>query len=128
MDKFKDLSWEQAYKKPANFSHNIYEYVRHMHCWRVFVLEQLRGHQDYRVELNSEEDWITQYEPTEVNWLKALADLEQSQKDLDEALAGFDDGRLEETVPGRNFKWYAMLHGVIHHDIYHSAQIGLLLK
>lgn len=126
--KFEGLSWEKAYYKPAGFNHNIYEYVRHMHCWRKFCAEHLKGNSAYSVEINSETDWVTNYEATEVNWLQALNELEQSQQELLAALEGFADERLDEVVPGKKFKWYALLHGVIHHDIYHSAQIALLRK
>lgn len=127
-EKFKDLSWEKAFQKPAGFSHNIYEYVRHMHCWRVFTLELLKGNHSYSVEINSEKDWEKDYERSEITWLKALADLENSQQQLATALAAFPDEQLDELVPGKKFKWYALLHGVIHHDIYHSAQIAVLRK
>jgi uncharacterized damage-inducible protein DinB len=126
MQILKDISWPQAFAKPNNASHNIYEYVEHMNNWRRFTVEQLLGNSEYRIEINSDQDWPTGYEATETTWQKALNDLEANQAAL---LAGMDnmkDEKLDEPVPGRKFKWYALLHGVIHHDIYHSAQISLL--
>lgn len=122
------ISWEKAFHKPGSFTHNIYEYVMHMYCWRHFTLENLLGNHAYKVELNSEADWVTQYEASETTWLKALEDLADTQEKLLAALDNVNDSLLEEVVPGKNFKWYALLHGVIHHDIYHSGQIGLLKK
>gem|GEM_PF-2937840 len=29
---------------------------------------------------------------------------------------------------GRKFSWYDFVHGMIHHDIYHPAQIAILKK
>ena len=124
----KDVSWEKAYYKPANFSHNIYEYVKHMCCWRRFVTEYLKGNNTYSVEMNSETDWITKYEQTEVSWLEALNELENSQTELVNAFGGFTDEKLDEQVPGKKFSWYVMIHGLVHHDIYHSAQIAILKK
>ena len=122
----KDISWQQAFAKPANATHNIYEYVEHMNAWRRFTVEQLRGHSDYRIEINSDQDWPAHYEATEQNWQKALHDLEANQAGLIAGLENMKDEKLDEPVPGRKFKWYALLHGIIHHYIYHSAQISLL--
>ncbi|HLP51265.1 MAG TPA: DinB family protein [Chitinophagales bacterium] len=124
----KDINWQMAFNKPPHFSHNIYEYVRHMHCWRRFVIEYLKGNNTYSVEINSEADWVTNYEPTEASWLAALQQLETSQTELVNAFEGFSDEKLEELVPGKKFNWYVMIHGLVHHDIYHSAQIALLKK
>jgi uncharacterized damage-inducible protein DinB len=124
----KDISWQQAFAKPEKASHNIYEYVCHMSTWRRFTVEQIKGNSDYRIELNSPEDWPTQYDTSEANWQKALQELENDQADLIASLAHMTDEKLEELVPGRKFKWYVLLHGMIHHDIYHSAQIAVLKK
>lgn len=124
----KDISWEKAYHKPANFSHNIYEYVKHMSCWRKFVLEYLKANNTYSVEINSETDWITKYEISELSWLQALNELETNQIELANAFEKFTDEKLEELVPGKKFSWYVMIHGLVHHDIYHSAQIAVLKK
>lgn len=124
----KDISWEKAFYKPAAFSHNVYEYVKHMSCWRKYVVEYLKGNHTYSVEINSESDWITKYEVSELSWLQALGELEATQTELIEVFEGFTDDRLEETVPGNKYNWYVMLHGLVHHDIYHSAQIAILKK
>jgi uncharacterized damage-inducible protein DinB len=124
----KDIDWEKAFKKPAAGSHNIYELVQHMITWRRFVLEQLKGNESYRVELNSELDWPTIYKHSEGSWQEALDELHKNQRELVEFVKDFEDSRLEEIVPGRKFTWYTLLQGIIHHDIYHSAQISTLKK
>ena len=39
-----------------------------------------------------------------------------------------DDEFLEEIVPGREYDFYTMLHGILQHDLYHSGQISILKK
>ncbi len=124
----KDITTEVAFNKPAGFSHNIYEYVRHLSCWRNFVLQYLKGNNSYAVDINSEADWATNYEATADSWKAALSELETLQNELVNAFETFTDVQLEETVPGKKFNWYTMLHGLIHHDIYHSGQIVILKK
>jgi hypothetical protein len=36
--------------------------------------------------------------------------------------------KLQEVVPGRKYKFFTMIHGIIHHDLYHTGQIVLLKK
>ena len=122
------ITKDKAFQKPTAGSHNIYELVAHMQCWRKFVLEHLKGNTEYSVEINSELDWPHQYEHTEAAWYGITADLEGSQKELLDLLANFEDSKLAELVPGKKFNWYVFLHGVLHHDIYHSAQISILKK
>lgn len=38
-----NIRWGKAFFKPNKNSHNIYELVKHMYCWRKFTLEQLKG-------------------------------------------------------------------------------------
>ena len=128
MEILKDISWEQAFAKPQNASHNIYEYVQHMNTWRRFTIEQLNGNSNYSININSHEDWPTVYDASAQSWQKALNDLEANQNALVSGIDNLNDEKLDELVPGRKFKWYALLHGIIHHDIYHSAQISLLKK
>jgi uncharacterized damage-inducible protein DinB len=127
-DVLKDIDAEKAFRKPAAGSHNIYELVMHLCCWRNFVYQHLAGHADYTVEINSTIDWPTQYDANEASWNEALRLLEKSQNELVEALANFDDTQLDRSMHGRKFRWYDLLHGVVEHDIYHSAQIAILKK
>jgi uncharacterized damage-inducible protein DinB len=122
------IEGDVAFKQAGAGSHNIYELVAHMLCWRRFVLELLNGNVDYKVEINSETDWPHIYDRTEMSWNRLVNEMEQSQQLLVNALQNFDEAKLDEIVPGREFTWYMLLHGLIHHDIYHSGQIAILKK
>ena len=39
-----------------------------------------------------------------------------------------DDQKLKEKVGGRNYDFFYLLHGIIHHDVYHLGQIAILKK
>lgn len=124
----KGIDAAKAFRKPAAGAHNIYELVMHMYCWRKFVYEHLNGNADFKVEINSAFDWPVEYGTTPDDWQKALDILEKSQAQLLEAFAKFDDAQLDEPMHGRKFSWYDFVHGLIQHDIYHSAQIAILKK
>ncbi|HWB63292.1 MAG TPA: DinB family protein [Chitinophagales bacterium] len=122
------ITAELAFRKPGAGSHNIYELVAHLICWRRFVLEQLKGNAGYTVEINSATDWPGSYATNEESWQQLLDELEETQTELLALISGFKEEMLDEMVPGRKFSWYVLLHGVISHDIYHSGQISILKK
>jgi len=102
-------------------SHSIIELVTHMTAWRNYVTEKLKGNETF--ELSDEQNF-----PAEKDWKRALVNLEKSQQELIKALEATSDERLLQIVPNRKFNFYTMLHGIIHHDLYHTGQIVLMKK
>jgi uncharacterized damage-inducible protein DinB len=115
-----DVSADVIHARIGN-SHSIIELVAHMAAWRNYVAEKLKGNDSF--ELSDEQNF-----PEETDWNRTLASLEQSQYNLIQALEETPDDRLQQVVPNRKFKFYTMLHGIIHHDLYHIGQIMLLKK
>jgi uncharacterized damage-inducible protein DinB len=111
---------EHAHQKIGD-SHSIIQLVTHMTAWRNYVIEKLNGNDAF--ELTDEQNF-----PDEKNWNQAVANLIASQQKLITALSTTSVEKLNEKVPGREFKFYVMLHGIIHHDVYHIGQIQLIKK
>ena len=57
-----------------------------------------------------------------------MASVFATNEEMAQAIEGFDDARLAETVPGRNYDFYQLLHGMTQHALYHGGQIALLKK
>lgn len=106
-------------------SHTLIELVEHMTAWRRFAIEKMRGNTTYDVDDAAN---FPKVSPTEESWQITLQQFEDSQRLLLEQLEQMDDSRLEQVVDGRNYSYSIMLHGLIHHDIYHLGQIVLLCK
>jgi len=102
-------------------SHSIEELIRHMAAWRGFVAKKLEG--DEKFDLTDEQNF-----PAARNLSEAIQLLEQSQHNLIKVLEKTPDDLLDQRVPGRPYKFFTMLHGIIHHDLYHAGQIMLILK
>lgn len=92
-----------------------------MISWRTFVCRRLNGDEAYDVtdEMNF---------PKSNNWHEVLEELTKSQQDLVDALSGFDPKKLDDSVPGRKYSFRKMIHGIIHHDLYHLGQIVMIFK
>jgi uncharacterized damage-inducible protein DinB len=116
----------QAAKRPIPDAHTIWEIVVHMSVWEAVVRRRLLG--ETITNLAPEEDWPAVTNVTEPAWRKTLEELEKSHLQTKQAIAQLTDERLAETVPGKGYTVYVMLHGVIQHDLYHAGQIALLRK
>jgi uncharacterized damage-inducible protein DinB len=117
-----DITQETSSKRLPN-THSIIELAGHLTTWRNYVAKKLNGETAYTVpdEMNF---------PGITDWSKAMAGLEESQQNLLLALSKFPAEKLADLVQGVSHKYtyYTMLHGIIHHDLYHTGQIILIKK
>ncbi len=120
MDVLKDVNDTNCRKK-AGDSHSIVQLVLHMVSWRTFVTKRLLG--DSEFELTDDQNF-----PPETGWSTALKQLEESQQALLQAIETVSSEKLWEEVANRKYDFFVLLHGVIHHDIYHIGQIQLIKK
>jgi uncharacterized damage-inducible protein DinB len=104
-------------------THSIIELVNHMTSWRIFTVKKILGDAEFEVKEGMNF-------PLSDDWEKAKADLNQSQQDLIKAIENFPDEKLSELVPhaSNKYTFYTLLHGIIHHDLYHIGQIMLINK
>jgi uncharacterized damage-inducible protein DinB len=116
---------EQAARKVLPHAHTIWEIVLHISAWQRAVLGRLQGRE---MQLTPEQDWPRVADTGERAWKGALAELEETHRQLADAVAALDEAALERVVPGKSYSVYYMLHGVIQHDLYHAGQIAVLRK
>ncbi len=110
---------KQASLKPLSHRHTILELVHHMTVWRNFVIEKLNGNTTYDVDDNINFN-------TPDSWPAVLENFKKSQRILTSALKTMDPEKLNEVVSGREYSVLYLLHGIIHHDLYHLGQVSLL--
>jgi uncharacterized damage-inducible protein DinB len=113
---------EQARAHPLPSAHSIIELVAHISTWMDAVSRRLAGSAR---ELTEEEDWR---DVSQLPWPAAIAEIENAQSRLCDALARTTTDDLDKKVAGRKYTTYVMLHGVIQHNLYHAGQIALLKK
>jgi hypothetical protein len=68
--------------------------------------------------------------PKAQDWRATVEQLDKSQEALAAAIEAFDPGNLSQQVPWTDepMTYYAVIHGIIHHDLYHAGQIVLIKK
>lgn len=121
------LSAEQARRKPVKDAHSIWELMLHMVAWQEYALQVLNGGDASALE--GEEDWPRLPEPpTDAAWDTTKRKFEGGMRELREKIVHLDESPLRSPVPGREFPLKVLLHGLVHHNVYHCGQIALLRK
>jgi uncharacterized damage-inducible protein DinB len=100
-------------------SHTIIQLIAHMAVWRKFVTERLNGNTTYEVS-----EAMNFSSPTDLQ--NTIQELKHTQQRLLEAIKNFPEENLSDQVPTREYSFQTMLHGILHHDLYHLGQITLL--
>jgi uncharacterized damage-inducible protein DinB len=124
-----DVTPEQAKARPIATAHSIWELVSHIEVWTQAAAQAAHGvpMPDMGI-IGTDKDWPPVTDATAEAWAKALDRLFQASQQLSRAMEGFADERLQETVPGRQYNFYYLFHGIVQHSLYHAGQIALLKK
>jgi len=128
----RDLTARQAAHRAIPQAHTIWEIALHVTSWNREVLRRLRT----GVARDPEDgDWPEQPETTEENWRWTRERLEQSFRELLDAVRDFPAARLDEVLGeerdrplGSGVSFYVLLHGIVQHIVAHTAQMSLLRK
>jgi hypothetical protein len=117
---------EQARAHGVSGAHSIWELVLHIELYVRIALEATWGTPMPRL-YGTENDWPAAGSG-EAEWLAATERLFHSCEELARAVKRFGDARLGEQVPGRDYDFYLLFHGIVQHSLYHGGQIALLKK
>ena len=120
-----DVTAAEAVSKPIPNALSIWEMVLHLAAWKGAVRQRLAGE---RVKLPVDGDFPPVRDISEASWRGALEWLERRHEELQDAVAGLTDTRLDEPVVEGMATVYVTLHGSIQHDLYHGSQMALLKK
>ena len=119
------IDYVQAMERPLGERHSIWELADHISFWMEEVWKSVRDH----AVLNPDKkpDWPEMGASAE-EWEQSVNRLEAAVNMTLDALAEWSDEDLYEKVPGAGFTFKQMLHGMLHHNLYHAGQINLLKK
>jgi len=125
--KFDSIDEDKAFSPPQEGVHSVAEIMSHLVEWRWEIISRLKGN-PRKMEVDSPENWKSLAELKEVGWEALLKSFKESQVELINFLSDKDDEFLTGTYPHSTMMHCYYLEGVIHHDLYHLGQIGLVIK
>jgi len=117
-----EISPELATTPPVPQAHSISALLQHLLLWNERVRRTSGSNPMPRWQ--AEKEWA---EPP-IPWNELVARWNESRDLLEEKIRNFPVKDLAEQVPGRNYPYETLLHGIVQHTIYHSGQIAMVLS
>jgi hypothetical protein len=119
---------EEAAARPLASAHSIWELVLHIQLYAHIACEAARDGIPMPKLYGTEKDWRVVTDRSATEWAGATAQLFATGERLGQAIESFTDARLQETVPGREYDFYYLFHGIVQHSLYHGGQIAMLKR
>lgn len=111
---------------PMGKLHSVIQLVRHMTAWKRYLIEKMSGNNTYKIIADSETEWPSQI--SSEAWGAVVKELKDVHTLLIHDLSQKTDDWLSMTNPGTEFTFKTLVQGIIHHDVYHIGQIGIISK
>jgi uncharacterized damage-inducible protein DinB len=127
VDLLAGITPEKARARPLRSVHSIWELVLHMDFWLHAALDATQGVGMPKLD-GGQKDWSALRDDSSAAWIAAQDQLFQNAETLARAIEQFDDAKLQDTVPGRQYDFYYLFHGIVQHSLYHGGQIAMLKK
>ena len=115
------ITEQQARAHKLADAHTILELVAHVAFWMDMTAKRLDG---FTGKAPTEQEWG---DAKTMTWASALKELDRAYAALLDRVARMDDDAMGRMVQ-RKFTGFAMLNGLIQHNVYHAGQISLLKK
>ncbi len=126
-DLLSDVTAQTAAARPINGVHSIWELAVHIDVYTRAGTEAIRGTPIPRW-YGTGQDWLPLTDTSEHAWSQTSDDLFGHAQTLAAAIRDLPDRRLLEIVPGRDYNFYHLFHGLVQHSLYHGGQIAILKK
>jgi hypothetical protein len=117
------IDYKQARARPLGERHTVWELTDHITFWMEEVWKSVKDHA--KLTPDKEKDW-PEMGITKDDWIQSVERLEAAVNLTINELAIWNNEDLERKVPEANYTFKQMLHGLIHHNLYHAGQINLL--
>jgi uncharacterized damage-inducible protein DinB len=125
------ITAKEAFKRPLPNIHSIAELMAHLTSWRKDIILKIKTGKG-SLTTDSHENWPPNPELESIGWEKLLEEYHNSLSEVIVLLQSKDDEFLDELYYDTDFKgsypYSFAVEGMLHHDIYHLGQIGLVIK
>ena len=125
------LNENNFFSRPIPDLHSVAELISHLTFWRQEAILKIKTRKGLLTD-ESEENWLTNEQLKKIGWDKIKTDYDNSLTEIINLLQQKDDSFLNETYYDNDYKnyykYFFLIEGMLHHDIYHLGQIGMLTK
>ena len=129
--KLSRLSGDDPFTRFDPDTHCAAEIIAHLTAWRRDALLKIETGKG-RLRDSDEENWPPVSFLREKGWEQILLEFDASLEGLLTLLRERDDAFLSQTYYDQDyqetFRYGYLIEGLLHHDLYHLGQLGLILK
>ncbi len=127
----KEIDASTANRRIIPGAHTIWEILNHMTVWTDIIRSRVTAGTDYSP--SPEEDWPPTLDTGAHAWDASVLTFEAAWNLLARHIEALSDKQMEMNAPTTDstadqYTVAELLHGIIQHTVYHSAQIALLAK
>jgi len=129
--KLKNITSETAFIQPIASLHSVAEIISHLTVWRQESILKIKTGEGSITD-GLEDNWFGNEQLQKIGWKKILENYNQSLNEIIELLETKNDSFLQEiyydTDYKGNYPYQFLIEGMLHHDLYHLGQLGIILK
>nr|WKN35706.1 DinB family protein [Tunicatimonas sp. TK19036] len=129
--KLGSITAEEAFIRPGNALHSVAELIAHLTAWRKDAILKIKTGKGQLTD-DSEENWPNVESLKKIGWEQLLHSHQESLDELIALLQTKDDTFLQTPYQDQDFNgqfdYSFVINGMLHHDLYHLGQMGIVIK
>lgn len=122
---------DMMFQKPNAQLHSIAQIIAHLTLWREEAILKIKTGSGSKTD-DCEENWLSNDKLKGKGWNQIKKEFDQSLSELIQLLEEKEDSFLDEQYYDTDFKgtytYSFLINGMLHHDLYHLGQIGIIAK
>ena len=127
----KQIDEDSFFLRPIENLHSVAEIISHLTLWRKEAILKIQTGKGSKTD-DCEENWLNNDKLKLLGWHYIKAEYDKTLSELVFLLKEKDDAFLNEQYYDTDFKghydYQFLINGVLHHDIYHLGQLGIIIK
>ncbi len=129
--KLNQVDHDSVFLRPIDDLHSIAEIISHLTLWRKETILKIQTGKGSKTD-DCEENWLTNDKLRIVGWDTIKSEYDKTLSQLIALLKTKNDEFLNDLYYDTDFKGYYeyrfVINGILHHDIYHLGQLGIIIK
>lgn len=130
-DKLNQVNENSVFLRPIENLHSVAEIISHLTFWRQETILKIRTGKGSKTDA-CDENWLDNDKLEALGWDYIISEYDRTLSELIDLLKSKDDGFLNELYYDTDFKndyeYRFVIDGMLHHDIYHLGQLGIIIK
>ncbi len=120
-----------VFERPIEDMHSVAEIISHLTLWRNETILKIKTGTGSKTD-DCEENWLPNSVLKVKGWKQIKSEYDHTLSELITLLKEKEDSFLNEQYYDTDFKGYYpysfVINGMLHHDIYHLGQLGIIIK